>query len=81
MPMQTWRIGEVEIKRVLEHESPFVAPSILYPALTPGGVLIIDDYGHWEGCRKAVDDYFGAHDIKILLNRVDYTGRIALKPA
>ena len=53
----------------------------LYPALTPGGVLIIDDYGHWEGCRKAVDDYFGAHDIKILLNRVDYTGRIALKPA
>ena len=28
------------------------------PHLSPGGVLIIDDYDHWSGCRKAVDDYF-----------------------
>lgn len=53
----------------------------LYPLLSPGGVLIIDDYGHWGGCRKAVDEYFAAHGIRILLNRVDYTGRIAIKPA
>lgn len=52
----------------------------LYPLLTPGGVLIVDDYGHWTGCRKAVDEYLGAHGIKLLLNRVDYTGRIAVKP-
>ncbi len=30
----------------------------LYPRLNPGGVLIIDDYGHWEGARRAVDEYF-----------------------
>ena len=30
----------------------------LYPLLVKGGVLIIDDYGHWEGCRKAIDEYF-----------------------
>lgn len=53
----------------------------LYPRLSPGGVLIIDDYGHWAGCRKAVDEYFAAQKIRILLHRVDYTGRIALKPA
>ena len=53
----------------------------LYPLLSPGGVLIIDDYGHWGGCRKAVDEYFAARGIRILLNRVDYTGRIAIKPA
>jgi hypothetical protein len=53
----------------------------LYPALSPGGVLVIDDYGHWAGCRKAVDEYFGSRGIKLLLNRVDYTGRIAIKPA
>src|ERR1700724_2092760 len=35
MSLQTWRVGDVEIKRVLEHESPFVAPSILYPAPSP----------------------------------------------
>jgi O-methyltransferase len=52
----------------------------LYPLLSPGGVLIIDDYGHWAGCRKAVDEYFDARGIRLLLNRVDYTGRIAIKP-
>ncbi len=50
----------------------------LYPLLVPSGVLIIDDYGHWQGARKAVDVYF--QDKKILLNRIDYTGRIAVKP-
>jgi O-methyltransferase len=53
----------------------------LYPRLAPAGVLIIDDYGHWDGCRKAVDEYFGTQNIRLLLNRVDYTGRIAIKPA
>lgn len=53
----------------------------LYPLLTPGGVLIIDDYGHWTGCRKAVDEYFAARGVPLLLNRVDYSGRVAIKPA
>jgi hypothetical protein len=52
----------------------------LYPLVSPGGVLIVDDYGHWAGCRKAVDEYLSRHNIIVLLNRVDYTGRIALKP-
>jgi glyoxylase-like metal-dependent hydrolase (beta-lactamase superfamily II) len=33
--VQTWRVGEVEIRRVLEHEMPFVQPAILYPEVTP----------------------------------------------
>ena len=51
----------------------------LYPRLSPGGVLIIDDYGHWEGARKAVDEYFATEAPPLLLNRIDYTGRIAVK--
>lgn len=51
----------------------------LFPRLTTNGVLIIDDYGHWEGCRKAVDEYFAEHNVNLLLNRIDYTGRIAIK--
>jgi O-methyltransferase len=53
----------------------------LYPALLPGGVLIMDDYGHFMGARKAADDYFNERGIKMLLNRTDYSGRIGIKPA
>jgi O-methyltransferase len=49
----------------------------LYPRLTPGGVLLVDDYGHYRGARKAVDEYFDGH--RILLQRIDYTGRLAVK--
>lgn len=51
----------------------------LYPRLVPRGVLIIDDYGHWEGCRLAVDEYFA--ESPILLSRIDYSGRLAVKPS
>jgi len=51
----------------------------LYPRLAKGGVLIIDDYGYWRGCRKAVDEYFNETKAPILLNRVDHTGRIAVE--
>ena len=51
----------------------------LFPRLIGGGVLIIDDYGHWQGARKAVDEYISDHNVDILLNRIDYTGRIAVK--
>ena len=52
---------------------------ILFPILVQSGVLIIDDYGHWQGCRKAVDEYFEGNPQKILLNRIDYTGRVGIK--
>jgi len=51
----------------------------LYPLLVPGGVIIIDDYGNWEGARKAVDEYIAAEKLPLLLNRIDYTGRIGIK--
>jgi O-methyltransferase len=51
----------------------------LYPRLVHNGVLILDDYGHWQGARRAVDEYFAAHNTRILLARIDYTGRIAIK--
>jgi O-methyltransferase len=51
----------------------------LYPRLARGGVLIVDDYGHWEGARRAVDEYFAEHGPMPLLARIDYTGRIAVK--
>jgi hypothetical protein len=48
--------------------------------LAPNGVLIIDDYGHWEGARKAVDEWLASFDRPVLLSRIDYTGRMAVVP-
>lgn len=50
-----------------------------YPRLCQGGVLIIDDYGHWAGARKAVDEYFGNAQRAPYLHRIDYTGRLLIK--
>ncbi len=50
----------------------------LLPRLTPAGVLLIDDYGHWKGARRAVDEYLAEVGRPLLLSRIDYTGRIAV---
>ena len=52
----------------------------LYPRLVPGGVLIIDDYGYWRGARKATDEYLATLQPRPFLHRIDYTGRMCLKP-
>lgn len=52
----------------------------LYPRLVDNGVLIVDDYGHWDGARRAVDEHFAAHPPAPLLQRVDYTCRMGVKP-
>jgi O-methyltransferase len=54
---------------------------VLYPRLVDGGVLILDDYGYWQGARKAVDEYFAKQAKKPLLHRIDLTGRMAVKRA
>lgn len=52
----------------------------LFPLLVPGGVLIVDDYGHFKGSRQATDEYFEKSAVKGLFNRIDYTGRLMVKP-
>jgi predicted O-methyltransferase YrrM len=61
------------------YESTRAELEVLYPRLSPGGVLIIDDYGHWGGAKKAVDEYFRGRP-KPLLQYTDYTGRMGVKP-
>jgi O-methyltransferase len=51
----------------------------LYPRLNHSGILIIDDYGHWQGARAAVDEYFAAEREPVFLHRIDYTGRVLMK--
>ena len=51
----------------------------LYPLLASKGVLIMDDYGHWQGARKAIDEYFLSQNNFVYMHRLDYTGRLVVK--
>lgn len=51
----------------------------LYPRLVPGGVLILDDYGDWEGARQATDEYLARIEEPLLLLPLG-SGRLAVKP-
>jgi len=52
----------------------------LYPRITPSGVLLIDDYGHYLGSKRAVDEYIEKHRLALLMNRIDFTGRLIVVP-
>jgi hypothetical protein len=95
-PMHRFRFIQGDVLKTLPAEAPAVLSLLrldtdwyestkheleqLYPRLSPGGVLIVDDYGYWRGARKATDEYFQTINARPLLNRIDYTGRICVKP-
>ena len=61
------------------YESTRKELEVLYPRLSVGGVLIIDDYGHWAGSKNATDEYFDRHNNRPFFQYVDYSGRAAVK--
>lgn len=61
------------------HSSTKIELEILWPLLAPGGVLIVDDYGHWLGAKKAVDDYFKKKG-RPRMHPIDYTAVMIVKP-
>ena len=60
------------------YESTKAELEILYPRLSSGGVMIVDDYGEWAGARKAVDEYFSGQGV--WLHYVTHTVRLMIKP-
>lgn len=80
--LQEPSIGKIALLRLDTdwYESTKHELEILYDKLVEGGVLIIDDYGHWSGSKKAVDEFIEKRKLRIFLNRIDYTGRLAIKP-
>lgn len=61
------------------HESTQHELAHLFPRLSPRGVLVIDDYGHFQGVREAVDEFLAAQKERYLLQRVDYAARLLIK--
>jgi O-methyltransferase len=74
-------IGQIALLRLDTdwYESTKHELETLYEKLVPGGILIVDDYGHWSGSQKAVDEFIASRQLSILLQRIDYTGRMAVK--
>jgi len=55
------------------HDATRQALRCLYDGLEPGGYLIVDDYGSFDGCRRAVDEFRDARGIAEPLEWVDST--------
>jgi O-methyltransferase len=56
------------------YESTIQALDALYPKLSVGGYLIVDDYGAIASCKQAIDDFRAAHQIDDKIHEVDWTG-------
>lgn len=81
---QTLQVSAPEQVSVLRldtdwYESTRVCLEVLYPRLVVGGVCILDDYGHWQGARKAVDDYFEQQGHRPFMHPIDFSGRVFIK--
>ena len=61
------------------YESTRMELQKLYPLVTHGGVIIIDDYGHWSGSKLAVNQFLDENSLYPLMNYIDYAGRLWIK--
>ena len=62
------------------YSSTKVELETMFPRLSPGSIMIVDDYGYTEGTRKAVDDYFASYPDPVYFHRVDACARLMIKP-
>lgn len=81
VPQAASQVGDIAILRLDGdwYESTQVCLQNLYDLVVSGGFVIIDDYGHYEGCRRAVEDFLAERGLKVFLNHIDYTGRYWIK--
>lgn len=59
------------------YESTKKELEVLYDRVTSGGIIIIDDYGHWGGSKKAVDEFF--KNKYVWMHYIDYACRLIIK--
>lgn len=45
-----------------QHDAELISLQAFYDRVEPGGLILLDDYGSWSGCRKAIDSFFGPLD-------------------
>jgi O-methyltransferase len=83
VPRDAPTLGQIALLRLDGdfYQSTRVCLENLYSHVAKGGLVVIDDYGDWQGCRRAVDEFLATQAQPILLNRIDYLGaRYWIKP-
>jgi O-methyltransferase len=81
VPVDAGKLGPIALLRLDGdwYDSTKICLEHLYPLLSPGGILILDDYYCWEGCRKATDEYRSQYKIDSPIERVDQDAGLWLK--
>lgn len=81
LPKDALSLGKIALLRLDGdwYSSTKVCLDHLYGKVVKNGIIVVDDYGHWEGCRKAVDEFLASRRTPVFLNHVDYTGRYWIK--
>jgi len=62
------------------YESTRVCFENLYDKVVSGGVIILDDYGYWKGCKQATDEFLAKNNINVVLNKTDFSEVWFIKP-
>jgi len=62
------------------YESTKICLTRLFPLVNSGGIVVIDDYGKWVGCRQAVDEFRASLPCPLYLNHIDPAGRYFIVP-
>ncbi len=81
LPKDAAPVGPIALLRLDGdwYESTRICLDYLYDSVVPGGFVVVDDYGQFVGCRKAVDE-FRAKLPRTMLHRIDCTGVYWVKP-
>jgi O-methyltransferase len=81
LPLMSAQIGPIAVLRLDGdfYESTKVCLDLLYDQVLPGGTVIIDDYGSFPGCRRAVDEFVASRGIALKLVYVDVGVRFFFK--
>ncbi|MGA2192676.1 MAG: TylF/MycF/NovP-related O-methyltransferase [Nitrospirota bacterium] len=61
------------------YDSTKICLEAFYDLVVPGGIIVIDDYGYWSGCRRAVDEFVAKLDRLPFLNHIDISARYIIK--
>lgn len=82
LPLDSSEISQIAILRLDGdwYASTKVCLEYLYDKVSPGGIVIVDDYGCYEGCKKAVDEFRSRQGISAFLHYVDQQCRYWIKP-
>lgn len=82
LPKEADEVGAIAILRLDGdwYSSTKVCLEHLYDKVVRGGFVILDDYGWYEGSKKAVDEFMAREGIKAFLNHIDNAARYWIKP-